>query len=211
MTATGRSTTPIAAPTTAISVSAARRRRCAGSLLVLAILVAACGGGGSAVPSSPARPDSPVPQLEPCESTTELAAAPDGPPDVSLTCLTSDEQLRLAAYRVRPTLVNLWASWCTPCRTEMPLLQASHERAGDAVRFLGVNVSDERSSALNFLAVAKISYPQAVDPSNLLPSRLGSQGLPVTIVIDATGAVVYRKIGQLSETDLQQALAAAGA
>lgn len=172
------------------------------------MLVAAC--GGAAAPSSPAQPGSTAPQLEPCESTPELAAAPDGPPDVALTCLTSEEQLRLAAYRERPTLINLWASWCTPCRTEMPLLQASHERVGDAVRFLGVNVSDERSSALNFLAVAGISYPQAVDPTNLLPSSLGSQGLPVTIVVDAAGSVVYRKIGQLSDTDLQEAMAAAG-
>lgn len=199
-----------AACTTAVSVSAVRQRSLVGSLLVSALLIAACGGTGPAVRSSPEQAGSTAPRLESCESTAELAPVPEGPPDVTLTCLTSDDQLRLSALRERPTLVNLWASWCAPCRTEMPLLQASHVRVGDAVRFLGVNVSDERSSALNFLAVAEISYPQAVDPSNRLPALLGSQGLPVTIVIDATGSVVYRKIGQLSETDLQEALAAAG-
>ncbi len=197
--------------TTAVSRAAVRCRPPVGYLLVIVMLVAACGGPNTAAqaPSSEAAPI--APQLEPCERTSEFAAAPDGPPDTPLTCLTSEDELRLSALRGRPTLVNLWASWCAPCRTEMPLLQASHERAGEAVRFLGVNVSDERSSALNFLAVAGISYPQAVDPTNLLPSQLGSQGLPVTIVVDAAGSVVYRKIGQLSETDLQEALASAGA
>jgi len=182
-------------------------------LLVIALLVAACGGPGTASPSpsSSSKAGSTAPHLEPCESTQELAALPDGPPDVSLTCLTSDDELRLSALRGRPTLVNLWASWCAPCRTEMPLLQVSHQSVGDAVRFLGVNVSDERLSALNFLATAEITYPQAVDPTNRLPALLGSQGLPVTVVVDAAGSVMYRKIGQLSETDLQEALDAAGA
>lgn len=172
------------------------------------LLTAGCSG---AVGQQAARSDGKdvAPRLEPCEGTPALSPAPKGAPDTPLRCLTSDGQLQLSALR-EPTLVNLWASWCLPCRQEMPMLQAVHERLGDEVGFLGVNVSDERDSALNFLATIGVSYPQVVDPTNLLPAQLNSPGLPVTIVIDASGAVVYQKIGELSQQDLDRALTAAG-
>ncbi|MBA3524066.1 MAG: TlpA family protein disulfide reductase, partial [Geodermatophilaceae bacterium] len=84
----------------------------------------------------------------------------------------------LSAVRGRATLVNLWTSWCAPCRREMPLLQATHERTGDAAGFLGVNASAQRSSALNFLATFGVTYLRWSTRPTSGRRRWGSKAFP---------------------------------
>jgi len=185
--------------------------RFVGVRAVVAVALLSSGCAAASAPDTAGSVNEPTAtlQLEPCVAPPAAAAVPDGPPDTELRCLVSDGRFSLSAIRT-PTLINVWASWCLPCRQEMPMLQAAHETAGAQPAFLGVNVSDQRSSAVDFLTATGVTYSQAVDPTNLLPSQLGSPGLPVTIVVDSLGAVVYRKIGPLSEADLAEALDAAG-
>ena len=72
----------------------------------------------------------------------------------------------LAALRGKPVLVNFWATWCTPCREEMPLLSAAHKRLGGKVAIVGVDVKDNRTEAVRFLADRGVDYPSAYDPAS---------------------------------------------
>lgn len=180
--------------------------RVTAAVVLLTFATAACGASGGAASSvePPTRSAESTTALrtEPCEPGARIPAAPHGPPAVTVPCLGRPGSVRLAGLRGRPTLVNVWASWCGPCREEMPMLQAAHRRWGRSIRMLGIDSRDDTSSATAFLAATGVTYAQAVDTSGQLPSRLGSPGIPVTIGIDSAGVVVYQHAGQLHEADL---------
>jgi thiol-disulfide isomerase/thioredoxin len=102
----------------------------------------------------------------------------------------------------KPEIINIWASWCAPCREEMPMLERAHDRLGDRVQFLGVDVRDSRSAALSFLTKHEIGYAQVFDSDGDLPLRLRLQGVPNTLFVDASGNVVDRVIGRLDDQSL---------
>lgn len=107
-------------------------------------------------------------------------------------------------FRVRgkPVVVNLWASWCGPCRKEMPILQAAHARYGERVQFVGVDTADGAEVAAAFLTKVGVTYPQLSDADATLLKHLRIPGLPVTVVIGADGCLVERHIGALGARDL---------
>lgn len=141
--------------------------------------------------------------------------APDGTgatgdesvPALRLPCLTGGPDVALDDLGSRPVLVNLWASWCAPCREEMPLLQQANERYGDQVGFLGVDTEDTRAAAVSFLADFGITYAHVADTDRRLLTELGAPGLPVTLAVDADGRVVDRQIGQMSAARLEELVA----
>lgn len=172
----------------------------------LALLASGC-GGAAAPPTAPMRTAAAATQVDPCVKTDARFVQPvGGLPDETFPCLVGSTAVRLRDLRGAPAVVNLWASWCDPCRREMPALQVVHERWGERVQFLGVNVRDDRDAALSFLADVGVTYPQAVDVVGRLPARLGSPGLPVTVVLDRAGAVVWKRIGELDPADLDREL-----
>lgn len=103
-----------------------------------------------------------------------------------------------------PTVINIWAVWCTPCRDEIPHFQRLWEQAGDQVRVLGVDHDDNADAALEMLDELNVDYPQLADPDAKLrpPFRLGI-GIPVTVYVDADGRIAhvartpYRSLEQL--------------
>lgn len=105
--------------------------------------------------------------------------------------------------RGMPTVVNIWASWCVPCRREMPALQAAHRAYGDRVRFIGVNHEDERSDALDFVTRTGVTYPSGFDPEGDTARRYGAFGLPTTYFISATGLIVATKTGEITPEELR--------
>ena len=142
-----------------------------------------------------------------CESFASdgtSAAGEEGVPAVRLPCLTDGAELALDDLGGRPVLVNLWASWCAPCREEMPLLQQAYERYGDQIGFLGVDTQDTRSAAVSFLADFGITYAHVVDDDKQLLTELGAPGLPLTLAVDADGRIVDRQIGQMSAARLEE-------
>ena len=100
-------------------------------------------------------------------------------------------------------MVNLWATWCGPCREEMPLLQDAFARHGEQMRFLGVDVQDDPAGAAAFVDDLGVGYSHVVDPDGRLLAALGVRGLPVTLAVDADGQVVARSVGQLDAAELQ--------
>jgi len=183
-------------------------RRLGAVLLATALSVTAC-----ASPAARSFPDTAV-RRGPAPRTPVLAACPGTGlasrlPVLALSCLGGGPVVNPARLGGSPVLVNLWASWCVPCQQEMPALQRAYALHGRRVRFLGVDTEDEADSARDFLAAAGVHYPQVNDDRGDLLHRLGGTGLPVTIVLDAAGKIVYSHRGQLREPDLADALAAA--
>jgi thiol-disulfide isomerase/thioredoxin len=109
---------------------------------------------------------------------------------------------RIEALRGYPIVVNVWASWCGPCREEAPLLAAAHRSLGDRVRFVGVDVLDERDSARAFMHRYGWSYPSVSDPTGAIRDGLGLLGQPVTLFYDADGELLDTWTGPLSQQAL---------
>lgn len=105
-----------------------------------------------------------------------------------------DAQLR--ALRGHPVVVNMWASWCDPCRFELPFLQREAVRRGARVAFLGINVADERGAARQMAVRYPMPYPSFEDPRDKLLGRYGARGLPATAFYDARGklAIVHQGV-----------------
>lgn len=111
---------------------------------------------------------------------------------------------RIEALRGYPVVVNLWASWCDPCRKEFPTLQKLSARYGKKVAFLGVNNEDDAAAAKTFLAEAPLSYPSYSDPHNEIGESLKKPGLPDTAFYSPTGELCYIKYGEYpSQADLE--------
>ncbi len=103
---------------------------------------------------------------------------------------------RLRQLRGYPVVINAWASWCPPCRSEFPLFGATAARYGRRVAFLGVDTNDSASSARAFLSSHPVSYPSYQSSSSELGWLAGIEAMPTTVFIDRSGQVVDVHPGQ---------------
>jgi len=115
----------------------------------------------------------------------------------------------LVGARGRPVVVNVWASWCGPCRVEAPLLQRAAARYKGDVVFLGVDSRDDPGPARAFIRRYRIAYPNVFDGTGAIRSRLGLRGFPTTYVFDRQGALIASVVGGISEQALAGHIAAA--
>jgi len=204
-------------------------RRHGALLTVVAAVLAGCTGGVDPVVSSgpttgdragetaaaPPLQHTPVAVagVESCavlpQQAPSRAAAGERLPALYLPCLVPGPAVDLSALGGRPVLVNLWATWCGPCRDEMPLLQAAYTRHGDDVQFLGVNTQDTTEAAAAFLPDVGVTYPQVVDLDGKLLDHLRIPGLPVTVLLHPDGSIAARHIGGLTSDTLENLLAKA--
>lgn len=175
-----------------------RMRARIGLPLLLAALAAALAGGG-------------------CGSSTEAGGShPDyakalaGSPAPLAALHKQENQLlgggqeafeaRLAGLRGYPVVVNVWASWCGPCRFEFPTLQKLATRYGKKVAFLGIDSEDSEDAAETFLGEDPVPYPSYTDPGKKLAESLGVHvGFPDTAFYDRRGKLVYLKQGPYGE------------
>jgi len=127
-------------------------------------------------------------------------------PDVPLTTL-SGAPVRLASLADgKPLVVNLWASWCPPCRREMPLL-ADVQHYDKLERFVFVNQGEDGTTARNYLRTAGLDLDHVLlDPGSSLGREVGSMALPVTLFYDASGRLVDSQLGELSAAALEEKL-----
>jgi thiol-disulfide isomerase/thioredoxin len=103
---------------------------------------------------------------------------------------------RLAELRGHPAVVNVWASWCGPCRFEFPYFQQIAAEYGKRVAFLGIDSQDSHDAARTFLSEAPVPYPSYTDPDEKLAESVGAGlGLPDTAFYDRRGRLVHLKQG----------------
>jgi thiol-disulfide isomerase/thioredoxin len=107
----------------------------------------------------------------------------------------SDVLARLESLRGRPVVLNAWASWCPPCREELPLFANASARFGRRVTFLGADVEDGTASARRLLAEIPLGYPSYATSLDALGSLAPTTGTPFTVLIDSHGQVVGTHIG----------------
>ncbi len=142
-------------------------------LAVVGLLVSACGG-----------------------ADVDVSNVPDLP-------VTSADEFELILHESdRPTVVNVWASWCLPCRSEAPLLRRAHSEHGDRIGFMGVDVQDTQNGAKQFITEFEIQFPNVFDRDRSIPARYGAVGTPITFFFDAGGELVSTHAGVIDEAGL---------
>jgi cytochrome c biogenesis protein CcmG/thiol:disulfide interchange protein DsbE len=114
-------------------------------------------------------------------------------------------EARLAELRGHPVVINKWASWCGPCRAELPILQVVSTEQGKRVAFVGLNAKDKRGSAERFAAKYPVPYPSYEDPGEKIARSIKAPAnFPVTLFVDKDGKTVfihqggYRSAAQLN-------------
>ncbi|MGW8437923.1 TlpA family protein disulfide reductase [Nocardiopsis sp. NPDC055879] len=142
---------------------------------------------------------------------SETVFAPDErmpAPEVSGETLDGDP-VSLDDYLGDVLVLNIWASWCAPCRTEIPVLKevyAEHQEEG--LEFLGVDIKDDRTAAQAFVRNLEIPYPSIYDQPGEVPmafrDTVPPRAIPSTIVIDHEGRIAARVIGEITYNQLTE-------
>jgi thiol-disulfide isomerase/thioredoxin len=126
--------------------------------------------------------------------------------DVRQQLITGGD-FRLSDLRGKVVVLNFWASWCGPCKTESPHLQAVYQRQkAHGVSFVGIDIKDEKQAALAFIHDFGVTYPIVYDEparSALQIGNVPTRGLPTTVVIDKVGRVAAIYTGALFEADIE--------
>ncbi|MGW0431881.1 TlpA family protein disulfide reductase [Micromonospora sp. NPDC003197] len=177
-------------------------RRLSGLLLLPALLlVAACTNAadqGTPEPTVAAAPfaDCSTLTTSPVRASTPAAAGSSAPaaasatalPDVRLPCFTGGAEVPVAAIR-GPAVLNFWASWCPPCRKELPAFQRLADRADGRVHVIGVNTTDDRGTAASLGKELKLTFPNIFDEEGKVRLKLARAVLPITVFVDGQGQV----------------------
>ncbi len=147
--------------------------------------------GGSSATGVPSPPG--AGQVPPSPDPTSSGGAASGGagqrlPDLALDCLNGSGPVRLDRAG-RPTVINLWASWCAPCRRELPALQRFSAATGGQVTVVGVDTRDTRTAGESLVHDLGLTYPMLADPQAALSRAVVRSTLPITIFVDGSGVI----------------------
>jgi thiol-disulfide isomerase/thioredoxin len=118
------------------------------------------------------------------------------------------EEVSLSDLNGQVVLVNFWASWCEPCRDEIPDLEAAYQKYHDeGFTILGINVQESPDTVKEFVARLGITYPVLLDVDGRVLKEYRSGGLPISLVLDRNGVIRARQTGYLSAAQLETYLA----
>jgi thiol-disulfide isomerase/thioredoxin len=130
-----------------------------------------------------------------------IAAAPGEVPvgealrDVSMNGLSVPAK-KLSAYKGKPLIINVWASWCGPCRQEMPsLMRLANRHSGKQFNVIGISTDDYPEKAYSFVEQTGITFDNFIDRKLQLENMLGANKLPLTVLVDKNGKVLSKHYG----------------
>ena len=115
----------------------------------------------------------------------------------------------LSLYFGKPLIINVWASYCSPCLAEMGSLERLWRRYGDQFNVIGISIDDYPDRAQDFLAKAETTFPHYIDRQLMLENMLGAKTIPLTLLVDAEGKVL-QKVRGAQEWDSPDAVKAIG-
>lgn len=127
-------------------------------------------------------------------------------PDFTLTTWNTPSQptITLSSLKGKPVVMNIWASWCPPCKAEVPTFQASWQRhQNDGVVFLGIDYNDAAADAQHFLQRYGVTYPNGPDSDGMISVNYGVSNVPSTIFIDRSGTVARTILGPVDAQTLE--------
>ena len=130
-------------------------------------------------------------------------------PDFELRILDGDP-LKLTDLRGRVVLLNFWATWCGPCRVEMPDLQARADRWADRLTVVGVNFDESEAEVRSFRDELGLTFPLVLDPGAKVQNLYRIVGYPTTVFVDAQGIVRAQHVGLMSPEQLDKYLTQMG-
>jgi cytochrome c biogenesis protein CcmG/thiol:disulfide interchange protein DsbE len=179
---------------------------CTAVLVVVGLTVWGISSGGNSVDANAGNPASHAVDYD-----QALAGAPpaladlyaDG--DVLIPGGVDALHSQIAKLAGHPVVVNVWASWCGPCRSEFPDFQQVSADRGDEVAFLGVDALDTDPAAKTFLEELPLPYPSVTDPDQQVKQELGLRGYPATAFYDSTGKLVHLQQGPYTSAGQLQA------
>jgi cytochrome c biogenesis protein CcmG, thiol:disulfide interchange protein DsbE len=204
---TARRAAPVPWQATVVVRQAAVRRALASLALLLAAVVAGCGGPEVADFGAPP-PEGSAPATGAISVSDARAPAEVPPPDADLFPGGWDEAAAFIAREAdegRPTLVNIFASWCGPCEREMPMLIEA-AGANPDIAFLGIDHLDRLEDGREFVDRMGIDFPTIHDLDGDVAAAVGARGMPTTVVFDADGVLVGRAVGELTDSSLEALL-----
>ena len=144
---------------------------------------------------------------------TVAVAGKDPPPDpgdpvpsFEAELLVGEGEFASEDLEGKPAVINFWASWCAPCEDEAPLLRDAAARYGDRITFLGVDILDARSDALEFIDEHGLDYVHVRDTDRSIYDAFGLTGQPETFFVDEDGTIVEHVPGPIFEESFFQLL-----
>jgi thiol-disulfide isomerase/thioredoxin len=163
------------------------------------IMPSSAPAAGSPPTSAPVAAPAAASASAPTQTTNNRAAAPLNVPGVVALPDSNGKIHHLAEYRGHPLVLNFWATWCEPCRREIPLLQALHQERGEKVEIVGIAV-DFQTDVLAYAQARGITYPLLMGEKDGL-AALNAFGMdaafPFTVFADSRGNIVAVKMGEL--------------
>ena len=180
------------------------------ALAVAAGCTGADGRSGSGTASNRAAPSGAAQAVVgPCPRLDKAKPVPDGLPPLRLPCLGTGPAVRLSDLRGTPTVVNVWAAWCTTCDREMPLFADAVARYGDRVRFFGVHYKAAREAGLASERDFGVPFPSVHDEDgDRVVRELDAYAPPQTFFVDGSGRITGRQVGEISSAAELRALIA---
>jgi peroxiredoxin len=118
-------------------------------------------------------------------------------PDFTLTNM-NDQEVSLSDYRGQKVFLNFWASWCPPCKKEMPDMQKLHEEYEDEVVILAVNVGESKSTAANFMMENGLKFTVLLDSNKSTAQNYLVRGIPTSYFLDQNGVIQEKVVGAIS-------------
>jgi peroxiredoxin len=169
--------------------------------VVLLLIIAGCKGREQAVPAE--RKAEPAAQATTTGSEVGMRF-----PEYSAMWLDGSK-FELDTRRGKVVLVNVWATWCGPCRVEIPELQALHDKYGSrGFEVLGVSVDEGHIDTVKqFVEEQKMTYPVALDPEGRIANLLQTSMLPTSVLLDRDGKIVWKRAGLIPPDDAELARA----
>jgi cytochrome c biogenesis protein CcmG/thiol:disulfide interchange protein DsbE len=138
---------------------------------------------------------------------SSAASSGEVAPPFELPALGGGGSVALASYSGQAIVLNFWASWCGPCADEAQVLELASKRwSKDGVAFVGIDTRDSADAAEAFVEDHSIRYPIAADASGGTAASYGVTAMPQTFIISASGRVVNRTIGPVSQAKLDDLL-----
>ncbi|ADQ05160.1 alkyl hydroperoxide reductase/ Thiol specific antioxidant/ Mal allergen [Caldicellulosiruptor owensensis OL] len=129
-------------------------------------------------------------------------AAADGIVNFKLVSVDGKE-FSLSDFRGKKVLLNFFATWCPPCRAEIPDFERFHRENKDVV-LIGINIQEDKATVEEFLSLMGVTYPVLLDRDGKVSAQFGIEGIPTTFLIDENGKIVAKNVGMMTYEQLKK-------